>query len=58
MVLVGCQSKPELYTEDYLKEHDDVRAKVLAECKENKQPQANCTLANGVETQKKQFKKY
>lgn len=57
MLLVSCgEQKTETYTADYLKTHDDVRAKVLADCKENKQTPENCTTANAVETKKRIWK--
>lgn len=52
LVLTACGSKQETYTADYLYANDDVRAKVLAECIENKQSQENCTAANEAENKK------
>lgn len=45
LLLTACGEK-ETYTVDYLKQNDDVRAKVLAECAENKQTDQNCKNAN------------
>ncbi len=42
----------ESYTADYLYENDDVRATVLAECKENKQTDNNCKNANEANDKK------
>ncbi len=50
-MLTACGQ--ESYTADYLYEHDDVRATVLAECKENKQTDDNCKNANQAEDKKK-----
>lgn len=41
------------YTVDYLYENDDVRAKVLADCKSNKESDSNCGNANQAEQMKK-----
>lgn len=51
--LAGCGSKQETYTADYLYANDELRAKVLAECTENKQSQENCTAAHDAESKKK-----
>lgn len=51
-VLTACGSKQETYTADYLYANDDIRAKVLAECTENKQSQENCTAAHDAENKK------
>lgn len=53
LVLTACGSKQETYTSDYLYANDDIRAKVLAECAENKQSQENCTAAHDAESKKK-----
>lgn len=49
--LLGCGK--ETYTSDYLFENDEIRAKVLEDCKANKQSQDNCTAANEAESKKK-----
>lgn len=51
--LAGCGKSQESYTVDYLLANDDVRAKVLAECAENKQSDANCKNANEADGKKK-----
>lgn len=51
--LTGCGKTQESYTTDYLYANDDVRAKVLAECTENKQSQENCSAAHDAESKKK-----
>lgn len=53
MALVGCGDKQESYTTDYLYANDDIRAKVLAECAENKQSDSNCKNANEADGKKK-----
>lgn len=45
-VLVGCGDKQEIYTVDYLYEHEDVRNQVLEDCKTNQQVQENCDNAS------------
>lgn len=50
--LTGCGKTQESYTTDYLYANDDVRAKVLAECAENKQSDTNCENANEAEGKK------
>ena len=47
--LSACSSKPESYTTDFLYENNDIRAKVLEECKANKQGDENCKNANDAE---------
>ncbi|MDO5651738.1 MAG: EexN family lipoprotein [Moraxella sp.] len=42
--LVGCGGKE--YTVDFLKENNEVRAKVLEDCKANKESDTNCKNAN------------
>lgn len=51
--LAGCGKSQESYTSDYLYANDDIRAKVLAECAENKQSDANCKNANEADGKKK-----
>lgn len=51
--LAGCGSKQETYTADYLYANDELRAKVLAECVENKQSDSNCKNANEADGKKK-----
>lgn len=51
-ILTACGSKQETYTSDYLYANDDIRAKVLAECAENKQSDTNCKNANEAEGRK------
>lgn len=53
MALAGCGDKQESYTTDYLYANDDIRAKVLAECAENKQSDSNCKNANEADGRKK-----
>ena len=53
ITLSACGDKQETYTSDYLYANDDVRAKVLADCKENKQTPENCQNANQAEDTKK-----
>lgn len=53
MALAGCGDKQESYTTDYLYANDDIRAKVLAECAENKQSDSNCKNANEADGKKK-----
>lgn len=50
--LIGCGKSQENYTTDYLYANDDIRAKVLAECAENKQSDTNCKNANEAEGKK------
>ena len=50
LLLTAC--KGETYTADYLYENDDIRAKVLEDCKANKQSQENCAAANEAEGRK------
>ncbi len=50
VMLTACGQ--ESYTTDYLYEYDDVRATVLAECKENKQTDDNCKNANEANDRK------
>lgn len=45
LALTACGNK-ESYTVDYLKENPTVLAKVLEECKANKQSNENCQNAN------------
>ncbi len=40
------------YTSDYLYENDELRTKVLEDCKENNQSQDNCSNAHSAETKK------
>ncbi len=51
--LIGCGKSQESYTTDYLYANDDIRAKVLAECAENKQSDTNCKNANDADGRKK-----
>lgn len=51
--LTGCGKTQESYTTDYLYANDDVRAKVLAECTQNKQSDSNCKNANDADGRKK-----
>lgn len=51
LVLVGC-SKQEEYTVDYLYKHDDIRQKVINDCKVNKQTDSNCKNASEAEAKK------
>ncbi len=53
LLLGACSSKSENFTTDYLLEHDDIRAKVLEDCKANKQSKENCQNANEAESKKK-----
>ena len=50
LLLTAC--KGETYTADYLYENDDIRAKVLEDCKANKQSQENCAAANTAQGRK------
>lgn len=45
-VLVACSDKQEIYTVDYLYEHEDVLNQVLEDCKINQQVQENCDNAS------------
>ena len=47
LALIGCGKSQESYTSD------DIRAKVLAECAENKQSDTNCKNANDADGRKK-----
>ncbi len=51
-ILLSACGKQETYTTDFLLENDDVRATVLAECKENKQSDENCKNANEAKDRK------
>lgn len=53
IALIGCGKSQESYTSDYLYANDDIRAKVLAECAENKQSDTNCKNANDADGRKK-----
>lgn len=53
IAIIGCGNKQESYTTDYLYANDDIRAKVLAECAENKQSDSNCKNANEADGKKK-----
>ncbi len=53
LALIGCGKNQESYTSDYLYANDDIRAKVLAECAENKQSDTNCKNANDADGRKK-----
>lgn len=48
LVLTACGST-ESYTTDFLYENTDIRTQVLADCKENKQTDSNCSNANDAE---------
>lgn len=54
--LTACSSEPESYTTDFLYENNDIRAKVLEECKANKQSDENCKNANDAEGKMKHDK--
>lgn len=51
-LLGGCSAAKEEYTADYLFEHDDIRNKVLDDCKSNKQTDTNCKNANLAKARK------
>lgn len=51
-LLFGCTAAKEEYTADYLFEHDDIRNKVLDDCKANKQTDTNCKNANIAKARK------
>lgn len=46
LLAFACSDKQEIYTVDYLYEHEDVRNQILEACKSNQQVQENCDNAS------------
>ncbi|MDO4250103.1 MAG: EexN family lipoprotein [Moraxella sp.] len=51
LALTACGGN-KTYTAEYLYENDDVRAKVLEDCKANKESQENCAAASQAQSKK------